>query len=144
MIVDDLPALGSPFHYQGEGSAPSRFPPSLQEKARGDQCEGGTQRPHLDLLEPQAVPMGARGKPGCVVLSNEVDSVPGPVPVDESGTTLCGVIGEKSVEVTPVPVVRSAIQLSHDRIGERPAIGLTGGSRRTVAAGPACHKLEGQ
>src|SRR6478672_10778977 len=126
MIVDDLPALGSPFHDQGEGSASSRLSPALQEKSSGDQCEAGAQRSCLNLLEPQAVPMSTGNKPGCVVLSNEVDSMPRPASIDERGRALWSVVGQEPVEVTTVPVVRSTIQLSYDRVRECPAIDLTG------------------
>jgi hypothetical protein len=51
--------------------------------------------------------------------------MPRPASIDERGRALWGVVGQKPVEVTPVPVVRSAIQLSYDGIRECPAIDLT-------------------
>src|SRR6476469_8828224 len=144
MIVDDLPTLALPFHDQGEGSAASGLSPALQDEPGGDQCQGGAERPHLDFLEPQAIPASARRKPWGVVLSNKVDSMPGSPAIDKRGSALRGIVGQKGIEVTPIPVSGGAVQLSHDRIGQGLAIDLSDRSGRTVAAGPASHELEGQ
>lgn len=144
MIVNDLPALRPLLHDQGEGSASSDLPPALKHETCSDQRESGAQGTDLNGFEPQAVPASVRGEPVTVVLPNEVDSVPGPSAIDERSRTFGGIVGEKSIQVPPVPVRRRPVQLRHNGFAQRLPVNLADGSSGGAATGPASRKLEGQ
>ena len=84
---------------------------SLKNEPRGYQRQSGAERPNPQLLEVEAVPPGAGGESRRVVAPDEVEPVPGPLPVDEGGRALGGVVRQKGVQVAPVPVPGGAVQL---------------------------------
>ena len=87
----------------------------LENEPRGYERERRAQAAGPQLLEMKAVPSGAGRESGRVVAPDEVDPCPGPLPVDEGGGALWSVVGQKTVQVSPVPVHGGAVQLRRDK-----------------------------
>src|SRR5919112_3452160 len=77
VVVEDLPALGPSLHHQGEGTARGEGVSPLKNVSGGNQRQRGTQAPHGDFFEVEAVPAGTRREPGSIIASDKVESAPG-------------------------------------------------------------------
>src|SRR3712207_6340688 len=118
MIVKNPPPGRPSLHDQGEGTARGDGASSPENEARRHQSESGTQRSRFHLFEVQAVSSGTRREPAGVVVPDEVYAVPSAPAVDESRRAIRRVVGQKSLEVTPIPVVGSPVQLRNNFLPE--------------------------
>src|SRR5262245_64714966 len=74
VIVENLPAIGSALHHEGEGTAGSGTLGVIEDEPGGYESKGGAERPDIELLEPQAVAGSSWRKPRRVVAPDDVDS----------------------------------------------------------------------
>ena len=105
MVVKNLPALGPAFHDEGERAACGGPAASLEDEPSGYQGKRGAESPGLDFLEVEAIPAGPAGEAGCVVLPNPGESMARAKAVHERRGAVGGIVGEKGIQVTPVPIV---------------------------------------
>src|SRR6187397_3041253 len=104
--MKDLPAVRSVLHDQGKRTTRGGAVASLKNESGSQQCQGGTERPNLQLLEVQTIPPCVGGEPRSIVVANEVEPVPCTVAIHVGGRTLGGIVGHKGIQVAPVPVTR--------------------------------------
>src|SRR4051794_18338415 len=140
--MEDLPALRSALHDQGKRTTRGGAVAPLKNESGGYQCQGRTERPNLQLLEVETVPPGTGGKPGSIVVANEVEPVPCSVAIHVGGRALGGIVRHECVQVTPVPVTGGPVQLSRQLAGKRGTINRR--RRRRLSGGPTCHQQQRQ
>src|SRR3954467_13464802 len=119
MIMKDLPALRSALHDQGKRTTRGGAVAPLKNESSGQQCQGRAERPNLQFLEVETVPSGTAGKPGSIVVANEVKPMPGPVAIYVGRGALGGIVRHECVQVTPVPVTGGPVELGRQLPGER-------------------------
>src|SRR5690606_30174702 len=140
----DLPATGVALHDDRERPARRGAALPLEDEARGHEREGAGERPHGEILEVQAVPLGTGRKAGRVPGADPVVAVAHRSTGQVRRGAVVGVVGHESLEVAGVPVAGGAGELGLDLAGERGAVRQRGRGGAGIGRLAACGRAEQQ